>query len=235
MQVVRRLTQVSDLVATNSSRHLEWLEREAIPDGVPAVRLLPMFSNVGESAEPPNPSARQPKLVVFGLADTRRKAFRRLSSLGDLLRTLGISEILDVGPEFDAPAELNGVPIRRMGVLAAPELAAILSQTMFGFVQHASICLAKSGVFAGFCALGTIPLVAEDFQDEVDGLKDGVHLVSPRTAAAAVAGGLEKCSNAAWHWYSRHRLHVHAETYAGWVDRIVTEAESLSASRAAGA
>ncbi len=223
-KVVRRLAAACDLVATNSTRHLQWLEREAIQGGVPAVRLLPMFSNVGESREPPALRGRRPALVVFGLADTRRKAYRRLSSLGKLLHTLGVEEIVDVGPEFDVSSELGGIAIRRMGVLAATDLAGVLSQSMFGFVQHDSFSLAKSGVFAGLCALGVIPVIAEPFSGEVDGLKDGIHVVSQKTADAVQNEGLEQCSAAAWTWYSGHRLRIHAAEYAAWMDRPGTEA-----------
>jgi hypothetical protein len=235
--VVRRLAMACDLIATNSTRHLQWLEREAIPSGVPAVRLLPMFSNVGESRQQPTLRGRRPALVVFGLADTRRKAYKRLAALGKLLHTLGVEDIVDVGPEFDASPKLGGIPIRRMGVLAAPDLAGILSRSMFGFVQHEPLSLAKSGVFAGLCALGVVPVIAEPFSVEVDGLTDGVQVVSPRTAAAALAGGLERCSAAAWNWYSEHRLHVHAAEYSEWMNRPVPEAGSdvRSAFKAAGA
>jgi hypothetical protein len=222
-QVVRRLAMACDLIATNSTRHLQWLEREAIQSGVPAVRLLPMFSNVGENREPPTLRGRRPAMVVFGLADTRQRAYRRLSSLGRLLHTLGVEEIVDVGPEFDVSPKLNGIPIRRMGVLAAPDLAGVLSQSMFGFVKHEPFGLAKSGVFAGLCALGVVPVIAEPFSGEVDGLRDGVQVVSPRTTSVVQNGGLERCSAAAWTWYSGHRLHIHAAAYAVWMDRQAAE------------
>jgi hypothetical protein len=105
-----------------------------------------------------------------------------------------------------------------MGVLAAADLAGVLSQSMFGFVQHEPSSLAKSGVFAGLCAMGIIPVIAEAFSGEVDGLKDGFQVISPKTACAAQNGGLEQCSAAAWNWYSGHRLHIHAAAYAAWMD-----------------
>jgi hypothetical protein len=223
-QAVRKIASACNLIATNSTRHLQWLEQEAMPGGVPAVRLLPMFSNVGESREQPTLCGRRPALVVFGLADTRRKAYARLAALGKLLHALGVEEIVDAGPEFDVSPELGGIPIRRMGVLAAPDLAGILSQSMFGFVQHEPFGLAKSGVFAGLCALGVVPVIAKTFSGEVDGLRDGVQAVSPKTAGAAANGGLEQCSVAAWTWYSGHRLHIHAAEYAAWMDGLAAEA-----------
>jgi hypothetical protein len=236
-QVVRRLAKECDLIVTSSSWHLKWLEQEAIQDRITPVRLLSMFSNVGESQEIPPMRARRPAMVVFGLPGTRRRAYDRLSSLGDLLHSLGIEEILDAGPEFDASSELCGIPLRRMGVLAAADLALILSQSIFGFVQHKSDGLAKSGVFAGLCAHGAIPVIAEPFAGEVDGLKDGVHLISPRTAKTALAGGLERCSAAAWHWYSGHRLNFHAAIYARLLFESPAKAgtETLAVAKAAGA
>jgi hypothetical protein len=213
-QVVRRLAKASDLIVTNSSHHMRWLEREAIQRGMTEFRLLPMLSNVGESPELPPMSGRRPTMVVFGIPGTRRVAYRRLSTLGRLLHSLGIEEIVDAGLEFGGPTKLCGIPVRRMGVLAAPDLAGILSQSIFGFAQHESFALAKSGVFAGLCAFGAIPVIPKSFEGEVDGLIDGVHLISPRTAKAALSGGLEGCSAAAWNWYSGHRLHQHASTYA---------------------
>lgn len=238
-QVVRRLAKECDLIATNSSRHLKWLEREALQGSIVPVRLLPMFSNVGESLEIPPMRDRRPAMAVFGLSSTRRRAYDRLSSLGALLHTLGIEEIVDAGPEpeFDNSPSLCGIPIKRMGVLSAADLAGILSQSTFGFVQHESFALAKSGVFAGLCALGVIPVIAEPFAWEVDGLRDGVHLISPRSANAALTAGLERCSAAAWHWYRGHRLHLHAATYARWLVESTagTEAQPAAAGRSAGA
>ena len=213
-QVVRRLTQASDLVVTNSSHHLHWLEREAIQGGMTHLRLLPMLSNVGESPELPPRSNRRPAMVVFGLPASRQIAYRRLSALGNLLNGLDIEEIVDAGLEFGGPLTLGGIPVKRMGVLPAEDLAGILSKSIFGFAQHESFALAKSGVFAGFCAFGAIPVIPKAFTGEVDGLIDGVHLISPRTAKAALSIGLERYSFAAWKWYSGHRLHQHAATYA---------------------
>jgi hypothetical protein len=213
-RIVRRLAKECDLIATNSSLHLDWLEREAIQGGSASVRLLPAFSNVGESLEIPPMSGRQPAMVVFGLPATRRKAYRRMSSLARLLHSVGIEEIVDVGPEFESPSGMCGIPVRRVGALAAAETATVLSQSMFGFAQHPPSWLAKSGVFAGLCAHGVVPVAPDSFPGEVDGLRDGVHLISPRTAKAVLAGGLERCSAAAWHWYSGHRLRLHAAAYS---------------------
>ena len=47
---------------------------------------------------------RKPAMAVFGLAATRQNAYKKLASLAGMLHDLGIEKILDIGPEFAAPA-----------------------------------------------------------------------------------------------------------------------------------
>jgi hypothetical protein len=221
-RVVCRIAEVCDLPITNARRSVDWLERETVRQSASPIQYLPVFSQAGEAQQHVPLADRDPVMAVFGLGGTRRRAYRELSSMGNMLHLLGIREILDIGPEFEAPREAGEIPVRRMGVLPAADIAAQFSRTAFGFLSYAPHSLAKSGVFAGYCANGVIPVIARHFAEEFDGLKDGVHVVSPRTAKAALASGLEHCSNAAWRWYLGHRLHVHAATYARWFDELQT-------------
>ena len=211
-KALRKIAEECDLLVTNCQHHADWLERkgrQATP-----VQVLPVCSGVGEAREITPMKLRKPMMAVFGLAGTRQRAYKSLASLGQMLHILGVEEIVDVGPEFDAPRDLRGIPVSRKGVLAADDIAGLFSHAMFGFASYPSHCLAKSGVFASYCAYGAIPVLAEPFSGEGDGLKDGVHLVSPQTATSARALGFEKCSISAWRWYSEHRLHIHAATYS---------------------
>ena len=211
---VCRIAKECDVIATSLTHFSDWLERRSMQGKVIPLQKMALFSNVGESLEIPPMSARQPVMAVFGLPSTRKASYRRLSQLGSMLNALGVEEILDIGPEFDAPLSLNGIPVRSRGVLSATDAASLLARSMFGFVPHPPFCLAKSSILACFCAFGTIPVLAESFERELDGLTDGLQLISPKTAKAALAAGLERSSAAAWDWYSGHRLHVHAETYS---------------------
>lgn len=213
-EVLRRLTKHCDVIITNLGVHAAWLQREGMQGRGTPILCMPVFSNLGESAAPTPLTSREPKMVVFGLAGTRRRSYESLASFKSVINRLGVDEILDVGPPFDAPAEICDIAVKRMGLMAAEDLAGVLANSRFGFVPHSSICLAKSGIFAGLCAHGTVPILARPFDGEVDDLKDGVHLVSSRTAEAAIANGLESCSDAAWKWYSHHRLRTHAQTYS---------------------
>lgn len=219
-KALRRIAEECDLHVTNIQRHADWLEIDPVRRPTACVELLPVFSTVGEAPERTPFAQREPAIAIFGLLGTRRNAYTELSSLAGMLSRLGIREILDIGPQFAAPSELNGIPVRCMGSLPAADVVKRLSQTRFGFLSYPSFCLAKSGVFAAYCAQGVIPVIATPFSQEEDGLRDGVHVLSPRTVMAAQASGLEQCSEAAWLWYSKHRLHAHAATYARWFDEL---------------
>jgi hypothetical protein len=218
-KAVRRIAATCDLLVTNNRNYVDWLTREALPQSASPVRCLPVFSQVGEAQQRIPLADRDPVMAVFGLGGTRQNAYRDLSALGTMLRQLGVREILDIGPEFEPPREVAAIPVRRMGLLAATEIARQFSRSTFGFLSYPRMPLAKSGVFAGYCAHGVVPVIARSFSGQVDGLEDGVHVLSPRTAAMAQASGLEPCSIAAWRWYAGHRLHDHAAVYARWLDK----------------
>jgi hypothetical protein len=222
-RAVRRIAETCDLRVTNARSYVDWLNREAVPHSASPVQYLPVFSQVGEAQQHIPLADRDPVMVVFGLGGTRQNAYRDLSALGTLLQQLGIREILDIGPEFEPPREVHGIQVRRMGVLAATEIANHFSRSTFGFLSYPHTRLAKSGVFAGYCAHGVVPVMARHFPGQVDGLEDGLHVLSPRTATAAQASGLEACSVAAWRWYAGHRLHNHAALYARWLNESTDE------------
>ena len=227
--VVRSIVKACDFMATNLERHCNWIERKAAGEMNTPLLHLPVFSNVGEALERRAMNGRRPALIVFGLAGTRQKSYAKIASLGSMLRVLRVREILDIGPESAAPPKLNGLPVRHMGVLSTTDLSGVLSESMFGFVPHPWFCLAKSGIFAGICAHGTIPVLGESFSAESDGLKDGVHLFSPKTTRGATVADLEQLSAAGWHWYMGHRLQAHAETYARLLVQAPAEGTALPA------
>jgi hypothetical protein len=218
-KAVRRIAELCDLVVTNAGHYAQWLKNETERPLANPIRLLPVLSTVGESSDRIPISGRDPAMAVFGLPATRRKAYQDLSALPGILSALGIKEIRDFGMEADVPSEVDGIPVKRKGALGASQLAEELSLAMFGFLSFPAIVLGKSSIFAAYCAHGTIPVVAKAFEGEVDGLRDGVHLLSPKTVHATLASGLDRYSMQAWQWYSGHGIHAHAATYARWLNQ----------------
>lgn len=225
-RVLRRIVEVCDLPITNLRVFADWLDRERIRQSASRVQYLPVFSLVGEARQTVPVAQRDPVMTVFGLSETRRRAYRDLSSLSNTLHQLGVREIVDIGPACDAPSELNGIPVRRLGVLSAEDIDRQFMRTAFGYLAYTPNCLAKSGVFAGYSAHGVIPVIAQHFRGEFDGLQDGVHLLSPQTAESIEPPALEQCSIAAWHWYAGHRLRDHAALYARWMDETTDKTEA---------
>jgi hypothetical protein len=231
-RVLRRIIEVCDLPITNIRVYADWLNRVTVRPTASPIQYLPVFSQVGEAQQHISLADRDPVMAVFGLGGTRQKAFHELSALGTMLHQLGIQEILDIGPEFEAPGKMHGIPVRRMGVLAAEEIAGQFSRSAFGYLSYPPNCLAKSGVFAGYSAHGVIPVIAQNFRGEFDGLQDGVHVLSPQTAKAMEPAGMEPCSIAVWRWYSGHRLHHHAARYAQWFDEVESAPQSADRNHA---
>jgi hypothetical protein len=219
-RALRRIAEACDLLVTNTRSYVDWLHRETVRPSASPIQYMPVFSHVGEAQQHIPLADRDPVMAVFGLVATRQNAYHELSALGGMLQRLGIEEILDIGPESEPPCELHGIPVRRMGGLAATEIARQFSRATFGYLSYPATHLAKSGVFAGYCAQGVIPVIARHFPGQVDGLEDGVHVLSSDTAAAAQTSGWENCSIAAWYWYQGHRLHNHADLYARWMDEL---------------
>ncbi len=223
----RRIFEACELPVTNARVFADWLERQEVRQSALAVRCMPVFSQMGEAQQNVPFADRDPVMAVFGLGGTRQRVYRELNNpgdtlrqLGDTLRQLGVEEILDVGPECGAPGAVDGIPVKRMGVLAATEIDRLFTRTAFGYLAYPPNCLAKSGVFAAYSAHGVIPVIAQHFREEFDGLKDGVHVLSPQTAKNLAPRGLEACSLAVWRWYSGHRLHDHAAVYEQWLDAM---------------
>jgi len=217
-KAVSKIAGLCDLIATNIGIHAKWLEQEVTRQPATPIHLLPVLSTIGEARERNPVERRAPAMAVFGLPATRQRAYKELSSLSGVMSALGIQEIVDVGAACEAPEAVNRIPVRRKGELEAPDLAKELSRALCGFLSYPPNCLGKSSIFAAYCAQGAVPVIAKPFAGEVDGLQDGVQLLSPRSANAAIEAGLECCSLAAWQWYSGHRIRVHAETYARWLN-----------------
>jgi hypothetical protein len=214
---VRNIARLCELLATNTSRHARWLEREIANPSAASIQVLPVLSAAGEAKSPVPIAQREASMAVFGLPVSRKRSYRDLAEHPEILAGLGIEKIIDVGTDSNVPAQVNGIPVSRKGRLDEVELAAVLSRSRCGFLSYPPDYLAKSSIFAAYCAQGTVSVIPRSFTGEIDGLSDGVHLLSAHTAKSVQVSELDRCSTAAWHWYSAHGIHVHAATYAGWL------------------
>src|SRR5438045_5691791 len=108
-------------------------------------------------------------MVVFGGPTLRRKTYSQYSrELVDACSALQIECILDIGPPMGIKPDLP-LPVIVMGKQSAKEICYLLAESMAGFVSYPDDCLAKSVVFAAYCAQGLLPVVVRLNHSELGG------------------------------------------------------------------
>jgi len=185
-----------------------WLPRRAIV-------VLPVFSAVGEPGEVPPLAGRPRRLAVFGGGGTRRRAFHdHGTDLAAACEAVGAEEVLDVGPPGgDVPATIGGRPVRRLGVLPAPEVEALLLSSVAGFLAYPPRFLPKSTVFAAYCANGVVPVCAATRRDGGGPPTAGEHYLPPHSSHPPAAAELQAVAARARAWYLEHSLERQMEPF----------------------
>jgi hypothetical protein len=167
-----------------------------------AVAILPVFSTVGEPAAVPGFGGRSRRMVVFGGAGVRGRAWGRfLPELARAVRMLAIEEVLDAGPAIPVPAAVAGVPVRPLGVLANAGVSDLLLGSAAGFLAYPPDFLPKSTIFAAYCAHGTLPVCAWD-RHPADRVPYWTGEGDPAAIAEAARG-----------WYAGHSLERQASRF----------------------
>ncbi|WP_036479477.1 hypothetical protein [Myxosarcina sp. GI1] len=216
-KLAARLVQLSDRVLTNKklySQILNGLSRGKHLD-IPA---LPVFSNIGEARQLSRLSERQPWLVVFGGRNNRKKAYLESHSKISLVcQILGIEQIIDIGtPTGLSLSDLNGIPIIEKGKLPKDEINRIFLKSRGGFLDYNPEYLAKSGIFAAYCAYGLVPFNAKGSHLEIDGIKSGRHYLVANCSLELQGGmnELQAIADRAYGWYQTHNLASQAQVFA---------------------
>jgi hypothetical protein len=161
------------------------------------IAVLPVFSTVGEPAAPPSWRERARRIVVFGGAGVRGRAYGPfLPALARAAEELAAEEIWDVGPSLPVPKKAGAIPIRPLGVLPAAEVGALLLEAAAGFLAYPPDFLPKSTIFAAYCAHGTLPVCAWGHETADP----------PPYWRIGGAGDPEAVAAAAHGWYGSHSL-----------------------------
>lgn len=175
------------------------------------VLVMPVFSNVGEPATVPCLAERARRLVVFGGAGVRQRAYASfLPALASAARALAAEEIQDVGPPIPLPATAGDVPIRSRGALPQAEVSELLIGSTVGFMAYPPAFLPKSGIFAAYCAHGVLPVCAWESHPRGGAPAAGTQYWD---ATAAGAGDFQAIADAARAWYAGHSLERQAAAF----------------------
>lgn len=202
------LMRLSDGLVTTLQLHARILQ-----GWVPGreIAVLPVFSTVGEPPETPPLAARARRLVVFGGPGTRALAYRELKpAIAHACRALGIEEILDIGPGDEPPASDLPVPVRRLGPLPNAEVSKLLAGSLAGFIGYPAPFLAKSTIFAAYCAHRVLPICAWPRPR-----RDTLPAEPPPPFWTPGDDALQEIADRAHAWYGGHDVGHHAATYGG--------------------
>jgi hypothetical protein len=177
------------------------------------VRVLPVFSTVGEPAAVPPLAERARRLVLFGGSGTRQRAYHPLAGpLAEACRRLEIEEVCEVGPPVaDLPDRIAGIPVRPLGILTAAEVSGLLLDSLAGFVAYPAPFLAKSTVFAAYCAHGLLPVSA--WHRPRRRAQPPPPFWRPGQPGRRSAAELQEIADRARDWYAGHTRERHAEVY----------------------
>jgi hypothetical protein len=203
-----KLHRISDTAVTSVDLYRRLLD----PASQKNVVVIPVFSTVGEPEAPAPLEDRRRRMVVFGSAGLRRRAYGEARrALARSCATLGVEEIVDVGRETAAPSAIDGVSVTRLGELTPTEVSDLLSDCIAGFLCYPPSLVGKSTVFAAFSAHRLVPVCAPP---EVHALADDgpvPHLWEPDRDPPE---SWQTLADAALDWYRGHSLGRHVSLFS---------------------
>lgn len=207
--VARDLLAMADFWITSREDSARWLlagRARQVPH-----RVLPIFSTVGEPDAIATP--RKDEIVVFGTPGVRASVYRWAG--GEIFRCAerrGL-QIHDIGAAFPPQSALStrlaasGAVVH--GKLPADAVSARMAEARYGALAYPAEDVAKSSVFAAYCAHGLCPILLSPSDRTRDGL----------VANRNFAFGFEALDDAGIHparvgrearkWYEPHRLSAH--------------------------
>jgi hypothetical protein len=210
-----RLAQLSDRCLTSRQGYANLLSKLSLSKT--QIPTLPVFSGIGEPQQVLPLAERERRIVVFGSPSNRLRVYREsLVELELTCQQLGISEIWDIGPSASLMlSTVNGVPVVELREQSAVQVSSILSNSLVGFFNYNPEYLAKSTIFAAYCAHGLLP-VSPHASIPADGLEAGKHYWLPddNTTGLKEMLELQAIADRAHVWYQTHNLSVQAKTFA---------------------
>jgi hypothetical protein len=220
-KLAANLSRLSDYCLASVESNGRMLRELGLGEKAP-ISVLPVFSNVGEPESIPRLTGRPRRLVVFGTSGRRLLAYKNsLSVIKRLCQALEAEEILDIGPppSFDIP-EIDDIPVVIIGEKPATEISDYLLNSIAGIIDYPADILAKSTIFAAYCAHGMIPIVVGSIchNSKIDGLEKGKHycLAEDQSQPLNLDMGQLIAINA-YSWYKNHSRNIHADTIAAYL------------------
>ena len=226
--VAWQLAQLADVIITNNAVTKALLTKYFLAKKLnKSILNLPVFSNIGELEQPPLLKQRQRRLIVFGTPGRRARIYQRSHAmLKNCCQLLDIEEICDIG----SPLHLNqptlaGTRLIEIGEQPAATISQLMSDSLAGIVHSTDNGrLAKSGVFATYCAHGLVPIVTQAQVPLLDGLHTNTHFLFAGMQAEPLAmERLQAIADSAHQWYATHNQ---ANTFQCFASQLAAASKS---------
>jgi len=204
--IARRLAEMSDFWMTSREGSAQWLRKVT---GNKPHAVLPVFSTIGE----PDllATTRLPTVIVFGSAGLRQATYQAAGEKLFAWAKQASLQINDVGApivdeQLSKTLRANGVV--QHGRLDDEAVRCLMQKARFGLLAYPVEYVAKSSVFAAYCAHGICPVLISKSYLQADGLAAGSHYL-PGVPDAEAVFDTASIGRVAWGWYQPHGIQHH--------------------------
>jgi hypothetical protein len=218
--LVTRLAKLSDRCITNTQGHAEALSK-LVPNPEFEYISLPVFSNMGELNDDLPLSTRTKRLVTFGHKNSRAQIYQDyVPDLVKVCQDFHIKEICDIGsPTGVKFPNISDVSIVEKGVIESSQISKILKDSIIGFLVYPPPeQLAKSTIFAAYCAYRLIPYMVSGSTITINNLEMGRHYLTTRNPSYKLSLEIgQEIANNAHDWYQTHDLSKQAKIFSKYL------------------
>ena len=202
-----RLVALCDFWMTNRQESAQWLKRFSVSK---PFKALPIPSSAGEQKNEAVVN-RSSKVVVFGSPGLREVTYL---AFGDRLfswvekYSLVIHDIGSPVKNEELVGQLNKNCVVQHGYLQNNEIHILMKDALFGLLEYPVEYVAKSSVFAAYCAHGICPILITEPDICSDGLSENVHYLVNLPNDMRMEEALD-IGQAALVWYRKHDIAAH--------------------------
>ena len=182
------------------------------------LKVLPVFSNVGEPETIPPLLHRPAHMAVFGGTGVERALYSKPISdqSAALANALRIQRVIDIGARvMRVPPRLGHAIVTSMGQLSGCLVSRNLLACRYGLLNYDVGRLGKSGVFAAYASHGVIPICIDSRAVPTDGLEEGRHFL--RWPFEQATPRLSEMQTDLIRWYQNHSVAKHADVLKLWL------------------
>jgi hypothetical protein len=204
--IASQLSGVTDYMFTSKQLYADILT-SINNNKIGNINVIPVFSNVGEPVELPlELSKRNYHLIIFGSIVNRKNVYKNcISMLSRVCQRLNIEKIIDIGDSFaEIPSRIDDVPVEKKGKLTSDAISKILGESLVGFSNYHPDFLAKSTIFAAYCAHRILPVNFHGNILGADGIRVNVHYLSKETELEVTK--IQLIADNAYNWYMSHNI-----------------------------